>query len=524
MGVMAPVPEDDPLMVAWRDYRATADYDKRLRLQGVGPFRDMWDAEFGRVTELCGANGTGKSTVLRAIDTLTKKGRSLAELQRRGEEALAELYWQTADGELWRIRRRRSADGSEQAQAHVQEDEDVWASRPFEATLAELFDSAATPERLLDQRLSDAKRIALVVEAVPTVEGYDRAAVMAAAGVADLKPRIPAGLHPIEDVAQVRAAVFAARTDVNTGLRTERAAASGAELALPPEPPPDPSREEVELRAKLDAAGQRVATIIASADGREREALGIAAGANDRALVQAASDFEHAKRGAEEAYQRAIKEAARARDATIAAAQERKATATAEASAAHEKALADAQRQRQVDEAELPALREERARLEEALRGLAQRRDAFIADRARRQDAAEHREKEARLKERADALTTAIRHLDQVAAGFVASAIPLLRVEADDEGRQQLLVSTDQGWQPWSVANEGARMAAAVAWSLAHQKAWGGTQRVVEALLVLDQGESLDDDRRATAVGGAGQSIVARRVHGPLRVVVKEGA
>jgi energy-coupling factor transporter ATP-binding protein EcfA2 len=223
----------------------------------------------GRVTVLAGANGSGKSSVLSAVQAALGGG-SLARLARVSKDGAkaedprvvlviegpgAEAYRVERDGEKVRVRKRVG---------DTQAFEDV---RTPQAWLSSIFDPAGSnPVAFLLAK--DERRAQLLLEALPLK--MDRAALAAALeGVpSDALRPVPAGLHPLEEIEQLYDSVFTARTGVNRDLEGKKKSADQLRRSLPAELPADPAAA---VTAALEAV-TKIAGAVAQAEAAARSA------------------------------------------------------------------------------------------------------------------------------------------------------------------------------------------------------------------------------------------------------------
>ena len=186
--------------------------------------------EPGRVTVLAGHNGSGKSSILTALQQGLGGGTSLARLAtvpEPGDDEAPEpevVLVLKGDGhEEYRVTRRAD---KVRVQGRVGDSaafEDVPKPQQF---LSGLFDVAGcNPVAFLTAK--DDERALILLEALPLT--LDQRALHDAMGLteSDLAelPPIPAGLHPLEHLAMLREAVFRRRTGVNRDASAKAKAA-----------------------------------------------------------------------------------------------------------------------------------------------------------------------------------------------------------------------------------------------------------------------------------------------------------
>lgn len=211
------------------------------------------------ITVLEGQNASGKSSHLRALRSALGIDRtSLGRLARLGpegqEEPTVEVLLVGDDQEVLVSRR---GDGSPEVRERVGED---WRKvpRPVEWLRSVIDVEGANPALWL--AADDETRARAVLEAMP-LEGYDREQALDAAGLRGFRlPTIPDGLHPLEDLEAIEAAVFSARTEVNRQERAESDAAAKLLAGLPAEAPGDVGAEIVRLEQQLSADAAQITT------------------------------------------------------------------------------------------------------------------------------------------------------------------------------------------------------------------------------------------------------------------------
>lgn len=439
---------------------------------GLGPELAL---SFGRTTGITGRNGAGKSSVLRAINcALGLSGESVSALAPLGpdgtpvEGLVTEIvaHLSGPDGE-YRIQRRSSGKA---LQLQVREGESWRSLDPPDRHLAELYDRKSSPAVFASPKLTDAKRIELLLE-VAEVPGYDRAKVLEAAGLQDFKLQpIPAKLHPVDDLGRVQAQVFAARTDVERDRRVAAGTAETLESGLPTEEPGDVTFDLDSAKAELE-----------SAKDRQQEAANRFRDAMLKIELKLSEDISNLKRSAE-IERESLRAAYDASDAPV---------------------------------------RKHMSGIDVRIATLEQKREQFHRDAGIRAKAREARDKAAALEAQKAKLTAALQRLKSQAASYISEAVPGARVTFDDAGKLALEIDTDSGWKPWSAANTARQHEVASEWATLHQALHARDGQPGVALVLLDDAEKFDTasgTRLFQRLSEAGQVIATIRTDGPLSV------
>lgn len=424
--------------------------------------------DLGDVTVLAGENAAGKSGILRGIRAWLGIDRtSLVRIQRLDDDgAPAEGGPPTIEGLLVdedgapRLEIRRTGDGSPEVMEHVGGTVTQWR-RPVER-LRDLIDvSAANPALML--AASDEDFATMVLEALPLPQ-YSRAKALEMAGLEAFPlPRIPAGLHALEDLQMIEDAVFGSRTEINRQRDREHDAATQLMAGLPAQAPDDVAADLAELEAEDRDLSARGSSARAEADSARsavvREADSALVLTQER--VSGAFRVEAAKRrSAHESLAAQIRAEAEARiSAALAATNEAieqfKADGEAEiadAETARNLAVDAADRAHQEAMIALDEMRAKVASVRERLAALRAQSEAIATDRHVRAQAEAGEARAAEWAAKSDALTAALKAL-KAYKGYLAASLPIkgLSVTIDDKARK--IVTIDG--VPRSMVNDG---------------------------------------------------------------------
>lgn len=227
--------------------------------------------EPGRITRVEGANGSGKTTVLQAVQAALGRG-SLAKLARvdpAGAETEPEVVLALeGDGEAYQVERTGDRLRVRRRVGDTAGLEDVPRPQEFLAGLVDT--TAANPVRFLTA--PDKDRALLLLEALPLK--LDRAQLVVEMGLeARELPPLPLGLHPLEELALIRDAVFRTRTGVNRDAKGKAVAAEQTRRNAPAAIPEDLSAEVGALDSATSLQAVALARDEAQADATERQAI-----------------------------------------------------------------------------------------------------------------------------------------------------------------------------------------------------------------------------------------------------------
>lgn len=506
----------------------------RLTAKGVLGIEES-TIDLDTITVLAGSNGTAKSSHLAAIRSALGIDRtSLARLARieNGTAEEAPMVEVILVGEDREVLVSRKGGESPEVRERVGED---WRKvpRPVE-WLRNLIDvQAANPALWL--AMKDEDLAAALLEAMP-LPAYSRSDAMAAAGLPDFRlPPIPAGLHPLEELEQIEAAIFSARTEVNRQERTEHDAATKLLSGLPAEAPVDASVRIERGDAEVSALAAEIARQDSEADAAERAASLDAERTRNEGEARITADFklsaaklrtEHEQRAAEirAAAERRVAELAAEMETAIDAMRTRGeegirqfdqawTEACVAAAQAHEKARAAIQVKRQ----NLQAGRE-------LLATLRAQQSAIETDRHVRATAQEAKAKAAQHEERALVLTHALEALKRYKLKLASQLpIPGLAVQFSDGGKKSLTLDG----VPLAQVNDGRRAELATEVSLLRSRP-PEDGRPYLPLVLLDGIEKLDPSRRVALlreVAARGTQIIAACVvSDPMKVLRGEDA
>ncbi len=496
----------------------------RLTVRGVLGIEES-TIDLADITVLSGANATSKSSHLKALRSCLGIDRtSLARLARitdekapaegaRFEEPYVEVLLVGEDRE---VRVSRKGGGSPEVRERQGDDWRV-VPRPIE-WLHDLIDvQAANPVSWL---LSDDEEKASMVLAAMPLDSYDRAAALKAAGLESFRlPILPAGLHPLEDLEQIEAAVFSSRTEVNRQERAEADAAAKLLAGLPAEPPKDVGKAVEQGEAATSQLAIELAREEEAIEAAEREATQAAAGGLREAQERIAAAFkaEAARlRAAHEAQAAEIRAAAERRVAELLAETETAIDALKtrgegeidEAQAAAEAARGAARAKRQEALQSLEAKRRDLATGRERLAAQREQQRAAETDRHVRATAEEAQAKAREHASRAAALTTGIEALKRYRLQL-AEQLPIkgLAVKFDEKGRKSLTLDA----VPLSQVNDSRLVELATEVSLLRSRP-PVDGRPFLPLVLLDGIEKLDPKARAALlreVAARGTQVVA---------------
>ena len=504
----------------------------RLRLANVLGVEDSV-IDLDTITELAGGNARGKSTHLSAIRACLGIDRtSLARLVRLEDgqpvEGKPEVEVLLV-GDDCEARVTRKGDGSPEVKLRIGE---TWTVPPRPGDwLRDLIGSGANPARWL--AMPDEEKATEVLAAM-RLPNYSRAAALSAAGLPDFRlPAIPDGLHPLEDLELVEAAIFSSRTQVNAEERREKDAATKLLAGLPAAAPADVAEELGAIEASAQAMASELAAKEVAVLAEERRVRQETEATHDAGAEKIKADFKgkSAKLRAEhQAQAAAIRAEAECRIADLAVETEGQVGVMRSADeaaldvigATFAQAQDSARLNREGIVATLAKSAESLAQARERIASLRERHTNNQADRRLRETAAEAQAQAARHAEQSDKLTAGLNGLKRYRLEL-ASALPIsgLAVKFDEKGKKSLTLDG----VPLSQINGARRATLAVEVSLLGASV-PEDGRPSLPLVLLDDAEKLDDETRAALyreVASRGSQIIAAVVSkGPFRVLTQK--
>jgi hypothetical protein len=495
-----------------------------------GEIRDVLGARklpirFGaRLTIVAGANGTGKSTIARAVRATLEGGQDIERLVNvtAGEGAEPAVVLRGTDGgrpyTFERVPRRVSV-----SRAALDEHGAVTAAMEPVPKAGEYVRSllpASTVDVVGLLGLKGDALATMILQACPLK--MERAELLAAMGLGaeELERPIPKGLHPLVECDFVKAEVFDRRRDVNRDAKSARETADQLLRTIPKDVPADLGP----AIAQLEAARLQLEREIAAEETRVRadEAAAVSAAATAAEALEEKRRHEHQVRARQlktdheewAAKQRRIVEAAIAANAAKVEGELellRAATTSTLESIAQERdaaivAAGDARAQAQT------ALQPKREQLTKTAADLAAMREQDKrgeGDRRTRQTADEKKAEADSLKEQADRLTAALDALEEFRRGMAQRLpIPGLSILGD-------AITVDG--VPWEQLNEAQRVRLLVKLVVL------GAEGAKLPLIVVDQAEKLVGDNwvallRELAASPV-QALVCRAEPHPLEVI-----
>jgi energy-coupling factor transporter ATP-binding protein EcfA2 len=241
--------------------------DKKLKVTSL-QVRDVLGArefamEPGQVTVLSGRNGAGKSTAIRTIQSAVGGG-NLAKLARVGEDGEEidpeiVLVLEGNEGE-YRVEKSTSKTRVRKQVGDSAGFEDVPQPQRW---LSGLFDSRlANPIEFLNA--ADKDRVLLLLGALPLE--LDREGLWSAMGLEKKEVgAVPDGLHPLQELAHIREAVFRERTGINRDAKQKAASAEQTRRAAPAVIPDGQEEEIKRIESEIAEADSRVTRKISEA-------------------------------------------------------------------------------------------------------------------------------------------------------------------------------------------------------------------------------------------------------------------
>lgn len=233
--------------------------------------------EPGQITKISGANGSGKSSVLAALQ-LALGGGNLMNLRRVGTDEDPEVVLVLDDGR-YRIERKGDETVVKQRVGETAAYEKI--RRP-QQWLDQLFDPyGSNPLTFLNARPMD--RADILLKVLPLE--LDRTKLLAAIGEAWPAGQELPDAHPLQVLARAREVLFDERTGVNRSQRDKESSAYELQKALPAEMPDDPAAALKEAQAGRDALFTKLSDRRAAAETAEQQAQAAAQAVYDEATA-----------------------------------------------------------------------------------------------------------------------------------------------------------------------------------------------------------------------------------------------
>lgn len=470
----------------------------RLTAKGFAGISDELVIDFDpEVTVLRGENASRKSSVLAAlrcvlgIDRMSAGRR--AYISGDGTQLKPELEV-TLLGEDREVLVGRRGDGSPEVRERVGEDWRV-VPRPAE-WLRELVDpQGAVPEGFVEAKDEDRATMLLGALELP---GYSRGAALEAAGLQAFRlPPLPDGLHPLEDIERLMAAVYDARTEVNRQRDTERDAAAKLLAGLPAEAPLDV--------AEIIRAGDHEVARMAEDAARKTEAANVG--------------YQLAEEKISGACKVQVVKLQLETEASVSKIRAEAEQRVADLWAGAEKLKLQAEKKRAASLQGLEVIRRDMAEGREKLAALREQQRAADTDRHVRATAQESKAKEDGLRRRSEELTAGLAGLRRYAVDL-AGSLPIsgLEVRYDEKGHRVVLLDR----VPLEQVNTGRLLELADEVSLLYTSTRAEAGAYLP-LLLIDWMEQVDETRRAEhlrSLAERGAQVIAAVVaEGPLQTV-----
>lgn len=455
---------------------------------GVADEERVLDFEPG-ANVIAGRNASGKTTVLDAIRCALRITRAAAAGNTHiGSDQKPEITL-TLKGDGREITVRCLGDQSPTVR-EVEGDEVRDIPRAVEF-LRDLVDVAGADPAAFEKAKPD-EQAAMLLDALD-FPGYDRAKALEVAGLSDFRlPPIPAGLHPLEDLEKVVAAIEDARRA--TGSERDREAGAAEKLLkdLPAKAPEDVAAHVAVLDKTTAHLAAEIAQEVEAAASAHREAEARIKATFDAHRARLKADHEESAASIRAAAEKRIAELSAEMETTIDGLRTSGERELSEADAARDKALA-------AIESKKATLAEGR----EQLAGYRAQQESLATDRRVRSLAQEAKAKAETHDLRWKELDAAIKLLKRHAAELAGQApIKGLRVGFDEKGKR--IVTLDE--KPLDKLS-GSELTALSARVAALRSRQGGTARPLRLILLDELGRSTLSRRKALleelASGGA---------------------
>lgn len=397
--------------------------------------------EPGRITVLKGANASGKSTALQALQAALSGGNlaRLARVDPKGAETEPEVVL-VLDGpgsEEYRVERAGDKVKVRQRVGDTAAFEDV--KRP-QSWLTGLFDpNGSNPVKFL--MAPDKDRALLLLEALPLKMPREELRGIISGLESGVLPAIPVGLHPLEELGLIRDGVFRARTGVNRDKDGKAKAADQTRRNAPAVIPEDPkeviAQGEVTVRTLADDL-TRAEEIARAAESQALTAAHTTHEIEEQKVKAAFTEAvrsmraDHDRNAAElrASVEKQIEEQRQAMENAIAGLRESDEAKLDQLDAQEEAANKSAREARAAAESGLAARRQELAKAQHELTMLRAQADQASQARVLHQQAQQFEDEAALLAGESDRLTKMLEALD----GFrrrLAEDIPIPGLEID---------------------------------------------------------------------------------------------
>ena len=206
--------------------------------------------EPGKVTLLSGRNGTGKTSAIELLESIFGGGNlaKIARIDPSGEEVEPEIVvvMDTDEGQRYLIKKNEKGIKVKKQVGDTQGFDDVPKPQRF---LSGLYDGKlANPIEFLNA--PDKERVLMLLGALPLQ--LDRDGLWQKLGLkkSELSP-IPEGLHPLQELALIREAIFRERTGVNRDAKAKAGSDEQTRRNTPAVLPDDHEQEINQLEQNI---------------------------------------------------------------------------------------------------------------------------------------------------------------------------------------------------------------------------------------------------------------------------------
>lgn len=487
--------------------------------------------DLGRITEISGKNGRGKTTLVEGLRNALGGG-DLARLQNVHAQDDAELGLVINNGEY--IVQRKGKDtivkqrvGSSAAYEKVRRPQ-TFVDSLYDAMLSD-------PMRLY--RASSKEQLDILLE----ILGQDLTSEQIKAAVGeDLWPSVAApaqaGGHPLQVLANVRTALYDERTGVNRSKVDKERTAQTVRMSVPADMPEASAPVIAALEQERDELAGQIREQKAQAEHAATEAITKAEAAFDTKKAEVEGDWKAKVANIRRAAETWVSTETAAAEARIAAIREGLARAVAEHKAAADAEVAELKTagEQELEDAahRLDAVRQQadaerrarvaqlagaEGRLQELVAKLERARteaEQYTRLRALKDEADRHEDEAKSLAGRADRLTAGLDAVEKLKASLLAG-LPIPGLEVDGK-------TIKLGGVPLEQVNTEARLMFA-----AHVAALRADRHALK-LVFVDNAEALDTEHRElllkTLEERGVQVVIARVDDGALKVDAREHA